>query len=227
MEMKNLKPNEQRAKNAIVLIWVVLAVEMLVLISDYFQYELLQTAAKGGEITAEAAAANDARVTLFAVVYMIAYAVSAVTFIMWFRRAYANLHQMVGGLSQTEGWAAGSWFVPIVCLYRPYQIMKELYQETEKILERKGFAAKDDFTTNYLGWWWLLWILSNLIGQFVFRYSMSAESIDELIISTVVGMVGGVVGIPLAWITVKVIRDYSRLESVLYETKDEVETSTL
>ncbi len=48
MEMKNLKPNEQRAKNAIVLIWVVLAVEMVVLISDYFQYELLQTAAKGG-----------------------------------------------------------------------------------------------------------------------------------------------------------------------------------
>lgn len=49
--MGKLKPNGQRAKNAITLIWIVLALEIVSLISGYFQYDLLQTAANSGEYT--------------------------------------------------------------------------------------------------------------------------------------------------------------------------------
>jgi hypothetical protein len=223
--MENLKPNGQRAKNAITLIWIVLALEIVSLISGYFQYDLLQTAANGGEISTETATANDTREQIIGIIYLIAFVISAVTFIQWFRRAYYNLHLRVNHLSQTEGWAAGSWFVPIVNLYRPYQIMKELYQETKELLTKKGLSINENFTTGSLGWWWTLWIINNIIGQFVFRYSMKAESIDELTISTVASMVGNVVGIPLALITVKVIKDYSNVELLLREIKDEEETT--
>lgn len=222
--MENLKPNGQRAKNAITLIWIVLALEIVSLISGYFQCDLLQTAANGGEISTETATANDTRELIIGIIYLIAFVISAVTFIQWFRRAYYNLHLRVDHLSQTEGWAAGSWFVPIVSLYRPYQIMKELYQETKELLVKKGLSINDNFTTGSLGWWWTLWIINNVIGQFVFRYSMKAESIDELTISTVASMIGNVVGIPLALITIKVIKDYTNVEPLLIEIKDEEET---
>ena len=222
--MEDLKPNEQRAKNAITLIWIVLALEIVSLISGYFQYDLLQTAANGGEISTETANANDTREQIIGIVYLIAFVISAVTFIQWFRRAYFNLHQRVNHLSQTEGWAAGSWFVPIVSLYRPYQIMKELYQETKALLTKNGLN-NENISTSSLGWWWTLWVISSFLGQFVFRYSMKAESIDELTISTVASMIENVVGIPLALITIKVIKDYANVEPLIIEIKDEEETT--
>ena len=224
--MENLNQNVQRAKNAIILIWIVLALEIISLVSGYFQYDLLQTVANGGEISTETATANDLREQMIGIIYLIAYVISTVTFIQWFRRAYFNLHQKVTYLAYTEGWAAGSWFVPIVNLYRPYQIMKELYQETKALFIKKGIDVNSNFTTNALGWWWTLWIINSIIGQFVFRYSMKAETIDELTISTVASMIGNILGIPLALITVKVIKDYANVEILLNEIKDEVETTT-
>jgi hypothetical protein len=224
--MEILKPNEQRAKNAISLIWIILVLEIVSLISGYFQYELLQTIANGREISIEEANSNDTREQIVAIIYMIAFVISAVTFILWFRRAYSNLHLKVNHLSQTEGWAAGSWFVPIINLYRPYQIMKELYEETKILITKEGLTVSENFSTNSLGFWWALWIASNIIGQFVFRYSMNAETIDELTTSTIASMVSNIVGIPLALITVKVIKDYSKVEPLLNEIKDEEETTT-
>lgn len=214
--MANLKPNGQRAKNAITLKWIVFALQIVSLISFYLQYDLLQTAANGAEISTETVTANDTRVHIIQSVYMIASVVSFVTFIQWFRRAYFNLHLRVNHLSQTEGWAAGSWFVPIVNWYLPYQIMKELYQETKELLIKKGLSINENFTSGSLGWWWTLWIISILIGTINYRF-MNTESIDELIISTVTSMIGNVVGILLSLITVKVIRDYSNVEPLLNE----------
>lgn len=224
--MENLRPNGQRAKNAISLIWILLALEIISLISGYFQYNLLQTIANGGEISIETATANDTREQLIAIIYLIVSVISAVTFIQWFRRAYFNLHQKVTNLTHTEGWAAGSWFVPIVNLYRPYQIMKELYKETKELFNKKGVNINTNFTTSSLGWWWTLWIINNIIGQFIFRYSMRAESIDELTTSTIASMIGNIIEIPLSLITVKIIKDYSNVEPKLYEINDEEETTT-
>jgi hypothetical protein len=48
--MQDLKPNEQRSQNALILIWIALAMNCISLVSSYFQYDLMQTAANGGEI---------------------------------------------------------------------------------------------------------------------------------------------------------------------------------
>ncbi|MDR0666202.1 MAG: DUF4328 domain-containing protein [Campylobacteraceae bacterium] len=140
--MEKLKPNEQRAKKAIILIWIVLILEIVSFISSYMQYDLLQTFANGGYISPEAADANDNREQIIGIFCLIAYIISAVTFIMWFRRAYYNLHQEADSLLYAEGWAAGSWFIPIINLYRPYKIMKELYVKTKELLQKRGFLAQ-------------------------------------------------------------------------------------
>lgn len=223
--MGNLKPNGQRAKNAITLIWIVLGLEIVLFISGYFQYDLLQTVANGGDISMEVANSNDTREQFVGIIYMIVFLISAVTFIQWFRRAYFNLHIKVNHLSHSEGWAAGSWFVPIVNLYRPFQIMKELYRKTKELLTKNGMTVSETFNTNSLALWWAIWIINNVIGQFVFRYSRNAESMEELITLTIAGMIANIVGIPLALITIKIIRDYSNLEVQLNEIENEEETT--
>lgn len=98
-----------------------------------------------------------------------------------------------------------------------------MYLETKELLTMKGIGFNQTLSTSALGWWWTLWIICSIMGQFVFRYSMKAESIDELTISTVAGIVGNIIGISLALITIKVIKDYSNVESLIFEVKDETE----
>ncbi|MGZ9675557.1 DUF4328 domain-containing protein [Flavobacterium sp. GNP001] len=225
--MEILRPNKQRAKNAITLIWIALAVEVISLISGFVQFELIAIAINGGGISPEAANANDLREQVIAVINLIVLLTSAVTFIQWFRRAYYNLHLRAEELSFTEGWAAGSWFVPIINLSRPYQIMKELYNETHVLIEKNGLNTPANFTVNHIGWWWGLWIVNSIFGQFVFRYSNDAVSLDELSNATIISMVGHVLGIPLAIIAIKVIKDYSILERQLFKISATTETPNL
>ena len=215
---QDLKPNGQRAKYAIMLIWILLLLEIILLISNYLQYDFLQIVAIGGDFSMEYAELIDSRARAITNVYLIAWVVSAVTFIQWFRRAYFNLHLKVSHLSQTEGWAAGSWFVPIINLYRPYQIMKELYMETNELLIKNKFSVSGGLTTNVLGSWWTLWIISTFLGQIIIQ--SKGESIEEMITSTGLIMILNVLKIPLALIAVKIVKDYSKVEPFLNEIKN-------
>ncbi|MCV9927197.1 DUF4328 domain-containing protein [Flavobacterium sp. LS1R49] len=213
--MEELRPNEQRGKIAITLIWIMLALEIISLISGVLQYNLIQNAMAGGTISTDAANANDSREQIIGIIYLITYIVSGITFIQWFRRAYYNLHIITGPLSHTEGWAAGSWFLPFINLYRPYQIMEELYKKTKFFLDRNKITTTSSLSTASLPLWWALWIISSILGQFVFRYSMKAVTIDQLNTSTISSIALNIIGIPLALIAIKIIKDYSRVEPML------------
>jgi len=225
-EMENLRPNGQRANNAITLIWIVLIFEIVSFFSSYLQINLLDSFSNGDFVSEDEANANDLREQIIAIFYLLASIISAVTFILWFRRAYFNLHLKTNHLSHSEGWAAGSWFVPIISLYRPYQIMKEIYERTSQLLHSKEIKFNQSFSTSALGWWWSLWILSNVLGQITFRLSMRAESIDELTVLTFANMISNVVGIPLALITIKIIKDYADIEVLLFKIKPETDEAT-
>ena len=219
--MAKLRPNQERAKSAIILIYIVMGIELIDCISDYFQLRLLQRFQSGITVSVSEATANDLRVTILSLIYMVAYITSAVFFIRWFRRAYFNLHQVARVLSYGEGWAAGAWFVPIVNLFRPYQIMKELYEETEILVSKRAGTERINLTTTFVGIWWTLWIVNNLLGQFIFRSSREANDIGEMVFNTQMNMFVNVISIPLALITVKVISDYSKVEPLLDAPEEE------
>ncbi|MFV0599213.1 MAG: DUF4328 domain-containing protein [Bacteroidales bacterium] len=219
--MNELKPNTKRAKYAITLIKVVLAINIISIISWYFQYDLLQTFGNDGGFSFEKAESNDLRVQFLSISYSGFFIISAITFIMWFRRAYHNLHQKISYLSWKEGWASGAWFVPFLNLYRPYQIMMELYKDTIELLKKKDNNLASKLTTNYVNLWWSLWIISNILSNISFRYQIKAETIDEYKTSTVLTIANCIMLIPLAFITIKVIKDYSKVEPLLIESKSE------
>ena len=221
--MENLRPNGQRAKIAMMLIWTVLTIEIISILSDYLQYNLLQTVANDGQISSETATDNDLRQKIIAIIYLVTYIISGITFIRWFRRAYFNLHLKAETLSFTEGWAAGSWFVPFISLYRPKQIMKELYVETQSLLTTKQEDSTVNLNTQFIGWWWALWLIASFLGQFVFRYSLKAESLEALTTATIASIIASIIGIPLALITVKIIKDYAEIEPLFYKLENEIE----
>lgn len=221
--MGELKPNGKRAKQAILWIWIVLALEVASAISSYMEYNLYQTMAHGVEVPEDVMDANDMRQGVIDFLNGIASIISVVMFLRWFGRAYHNLHQILDHrLAHREGWAVGSWFVPIINVYRPYQIMKELYLKTKEWLANKGM--EQNLTTHSVGWWWTLWILSGVVAYLCFKLAMmiEPEAIDDAITRNIMYMVSCVVTIPLALITVKVIKDYSKAEALLAGEPSEV-----
>jgi hypothetical protein len=211
-----LKPNHKRSKIAITLIWICLIVNLISLFSSYLQYQLLTQLSKGVEITNYKLEQNDSREQLVGIVTLIVSIISAVTFIQWFRRAYFNLHSLVPNLTYTEGWAAGSWFVPVIGFFRPYQIMVELYNKTiARLVERKLFDNQS-FDLSFVKVWWALWIIVSIIGRVVYKYISEAETLEKFIDCTVFSIVESLLYIPLSLITIKVIKVYSNFENILF-----------
>lgn len=215
----SLKPNEQRSKTVLSFIWIVLILEIFSLASSGLQYNLLRKASEGVEITYEVINANDFREQVISIIYLIAFIISGITFIMWFRRAYFNLHLKVNHLSYKEEWAARSWFIPFVNLYQPYQIMKELYTETKNYLVNEGNSIRFELTTSLLGFWWTLWIVNGIIGQIIFRLSSNADTMPKLLTTTTLSLISSVIGLGLAIVTIRVIKEYSKLEGFLIKQK--------
>ena len=209
-----LKPNDLRAKNSIILLAIIFVFSIISIISNLQQYALIHS--ENG-FTIEEGEQNDLRQQVIAVFMILAYIISYITFIMWFRRAYFNLHQKVNHLEFTEGWAAGSWFVPILNFIRPYQIMKELYVETENYLVKNKENYTKLLNINIVTIWWFSWIIISIFDRISSKLITSAKTIDEISNATLFNIVDEFVTLPLCIIAIKVIKDYSKVETILFE----------
>jgi hypothetical protein len=202
--------------------------EIIMVVSDWMQYRLIDGAQHGLGISTDAANANDLRQSLLVLLHLVVFIISSITFIMWFRRAYYNLHiKLENKLHQPEGWAAGGWFVPIVCWYRPYRIMKEMYEETHSFFEKRVEFYTERKSLGYVKWWWALWVALSILGNILFQLSKHADTLDQIMENTLLGMGINILDIPLAILTVKVIKDYSSMEKILAELKDEDKNAVL
>lgn len=217
-----MRDNSQRAKLAMIMIWVVTGINALMAVSSYLQVKLLNVMAAGESVSDQQTNMNDMREAIIAGLYTIAYIVSVVTFIQWFRRAYFNLHTKVKHLEFTEGWAAGSWFVPILNLFRPYQIMKELYENTHRLLKRGGEPYASANLT-FVNLWWGLWVIVNIAENAITRLSLKAETVEALTLSSQASMITSLLGLPLGILAVRVISDYAAMESRLALLSDNEE----
>ncbi len=83
-------------------------------------------------------------------------------------RVTANSHALGRPRPESSpGFAVGSYFIPILNLFKPYQIMKECYT-----------ACRVD-STSLLGFWWAAHIIFGILSQVSFRLSMSSIRMES------------------------------------------------
>lgn len=209
-----LKDNSQRAKYIIIFFLTLFILNIAAIISDLLQYSLINSI-EG--YTIEEAELNDLRQQIIGVLTFISYVLCYIFFILWFRRAYFNLHQVVRNLEYSEGWAAGAWFVPILNFFKPYKIMRELYVETENYIHRIKSDYKMKLNVTFVGIWWALWIVATILDRIGMRMNLRAETLDELNNATQINLATEFLTIPLCLIIIKVVKDYSNVEKELFE----------
>jgi hypothetical protein len=160
-------------------------------------------------------------IKIIAIIYLVTYIISGITLSDGFM-AYFNLHLKAETLSFTEGWASGCWFVPFISLYRPKQIMNELYVETQNLLTTKQENSMVNLNTQFIGWWWALWLIASFLGQFVFRYSQKAETLEELTTVTIVSIIASIM-VFLSPYHCQNHKDYAEIEPLFCNLDVEIE----
>jgi hypothetical protein len=172
-----------------------LIISVVAVWSDYAEAQLIKRVIAGETISEFEATANDSRQGMIAFVWLIIYIASAVTFLMWMYRAHKNLSALgATSLRFTPGWAVGWFFVPIMYLFRPYQVTSEIWKASEpKVDTIDSTSWKNVATSPIVGWWWAFFLISNFIGQITFRLAFTGDEPSQLLTSTYAFMVGEII----------------------------------
>jgi uncharacterized membrane protein len=117
-------------------------------------------------VTSEQAQAAYDRSLRLGIVALVAYVITGILFIVWLHRSYRNL--LAFGLNSTrfpEGWAIGAWFVPILNLWRPKQIVDECWEESGFTPADGGRDRRRARVPALVHWWWGLMIASRVFSS--------------------------------------------------------------
>ena len=105
---------------------------------------------------------------------LIVWLVIAVLFIIWLYRAAKRVKQTrPDALRYKPGWAIGGWFVPIWFLFRPKQMVDDIWRGTRDAREGIGVPA-------WIHIWWALWLISEFMARFLISSSSDAESLEDV-----------------------------------------------
>ena len=161
--------------------------------------------------------AFDQATGLFYLAFLVIMIITYVRFIQWFRRAYCNLNRVGIKTEKSEGMASGAWFIPFYNLFAPCQIMKEIWNKTQR------FYKDNVEESSIVGLWWGLWITGSLISNQGDGIGRSFFG-DGLEAQTVISIISSLIFIPATIVVIKLVSKVSLFEKEMYTkstTKEE------
>lgn len=212
-----LKDNSNRARLVINVFWILIALNLVAVFSGLLQYDLITRIGESSNFSQEEANANDLRQGIIGILQTLVAIASIVTFISWFRRAYANLHRLgINYLEHEEQQAVWSWFIPFVNLVRPLKIMKEVWLETQEETKKKDSSFTVNESMLMVNLWWAAFLISNIIGNIAVRSVAKSDTIAEIKTSTIAYIASDSVEVFAAFFAILLIRKISEFEFDLY-----------
>lgn len=176
--MKQLVPNTKTANNIILVIKILMILEIISLFLSFLQYNITSRYYDNKILTDNLYNIFDAIISLVGILFALIYLFSVYEFIKWFRTAYSNLHILFdlriisNNLKHQDHWAAYSWFIPLLNLFRPYEIMKELYSESITVLNTQNISIKNEIKTHQIGWWWFFFIVTGILSKVINKFPL-------------------------------------------------------
>lgn len=222
-----VKDNSGRAKTVMIVFGVLTGLALIGVLAGYNKLQILKKAQFGEYVSEQEANSSDLMQGIIGLVQIGLYIASVVVFSNWFRRAYGNLHRVgINYIQHKESMAVWTWFIPIVCFYRPVQLMNEIWTETQRKIKKidSSYAIKNGGLI--LGLWWTLFVLSNFIGRYVLKTAFKQDTVEHLIESSEATMISDILQIPEALLVILIVYKLSKMESKLAEESKKLTVST-
>jgi len=205
------------AKLVVILFYVLIAVELVSIGSSYLQVQLLERAAIDG-ISDEEANANDVRQMIVGGVQLLLFVALGFSYLAWLRRSYRNQSALgAQGLKYSPNWATAYWFIPIVNLFRPYQVTKEIYQTSDPNAEGTTWSFLP--VSALLGWWWAAWIIASAAGRAASRSTRGEPTIEQLVTASWIDIVSSITSVIAAVLALMVVRKITDRQTAKFDSQ--------
>ena len=148
---------------------------------------------------------------------VIIYLTSGIIYFVWVRRSYRNLTTLQSNPNEySSAWAIGSYFVPIVNLFRPYTIMQEIWfgsQPESKLEEESDYEFQDRInSTTFIKVWWAIFLINGFANNFFLRLSLKADTAQKLLTSYWIDIISYVTSIFISWMIIHLIWTIKNLQ---------------
>lgn len=203
-----------RAKWAVGLIAANLVFGVLLIGSSILQILLLNRIAAGDDVAFAVLENNDIRHLALGGLHALSFYMAVVAFSMWFHRVHRNLPSLAAGeLKYTPGWGVAYFFIPIVQLFRPVQVMGEIWRGSDPGNVQGADVLPN--STNRVALWWTFWILGVIGERIIVGLSRSQDSASLL--STWAAIGGVTIFLVAGLLLVSVIRTIDKNQTTRHK----------
>ena len=145
----------------------------------------------GNDSAVDSLSGYDQMTSVATILSVIARLTTAVVWVLW---QYRVAKQVSGRTRRSPGWHVGSWFVPAISLWFPYQNISDIWRAVGR--SRPSWQIL----------WWLCWLVSNVFVQISTRLSTTAETLEQFRVAMWMNLAGEIlllVAAGLAWLIVR------------------------
>lgn len=176
--------------------------------SGWVEIQLLNDISSGQVISEIDADANDYRQSLLGATQFLLFVITGIFFLRWVYRANSNVRQLgAKGMKFSPGWSVGYFFIPVLNFWKPYQAMKEIWKASSN---PKNWTSES--VGLVLGFWWMLWIASTVLGHAAFRTSLQAKKVHEIILSSELTFASDLISVPLFLVAIYIVSRIYRMQ---------------
>lgn len=140
------------------------------------------------------------------------YIFTVIFFLIWLNRAHKNLGALQATHTEfTSGWAVGWWFVPFANLVKPFQVVREVWWESNPEFDDGPtfLTASLHAAPTFMTLWWAFWIISNIASNITSRV-FDPEDMSTVAISGFLFIGSGTLTVIAAVFAIQVVRDITQ-----------------
>jgi uncharacterized protein DUF4328 len=133
---------------------------------------------------------------------------AGVVFIVWLSFARRNSEILYGkaGHRRTTAWVGWAWFIPVVSLWFPYQVVQDVYRPSTRL---SGTVVR---------WWWAAFATKLFLGGVFTRLYLGDDfSADKFQTVAVISTLIAVLGVVAAVLVIRIIREITEGQLVPVE----------
>ena len=201
------RPLRGRAQPVIALLAATILFSCISMLYEVDLQTLLDRIAAGRPVGSADLQTADDRAALISGLSLAALVCTGIAFIAWFSRAYQNIERLgARDLRVTHGWAIGSWFVPILSLFRPKQIMNDIWRASDPALpagEVRGWQHAA--VPGLLHAWWAVFLISSPVSYLAGLMVRDSETVAARQSAGTIAMLADCVEIVTAVLAVLVV----------------------
>jgi hypothetical protein len=191
------------------LLFVSMLVACVAFVDDLTEYLQVQT----GKATPDQVVDNDPVQGIVGLLQSGLGLVTGFTFLKWVYRAYKNI-QGFGAeeLRYSPTWAVAYYFMPILGLIRPVQVMNEIWRASE---DPRDWRQRPG--SWLIGSWWTLFLIYALITQISLQLAIQASNNDQWNFAAIMAILGDLISIPLSIAALRLVTEVFRRQKVLVD----------